>query len=88
MKYLLLVLYFFFAQLRTFFIGGKYSAKIIMPGMPKTHPWKIGIRPPIIPIKTKRIPKATLRTCLTIYIEYIRLFSRSFLKFLAGFPNK
>ena len=33
-----LILYLFFAQLRTLLNGGKYSAKIIMPGMPKTQP--------------------------------------------------
>ena len=44
-----------------FFNRGKYSANIIKPGIPKTHPLKMGIRPPIIPIKTRMIPKAILK---------------------------
>ena len=74
-----LILYLFFAQLRILLNGGKYSAKIIIPGMPKTHPWNMGIRPPITPIKTRTTPKAILSECLIIYILAIKLLFKSLL---------
>ena len=69
----------FFAQSRNFFNRGKYSASIIKPGIPKTQPWKTGIRPPIIPIKTRRTPKVILNECLIIYILVIKLSFKSIL---------
>ena len=74
-----LFLYLFFAQSRNFFNRGKYSANIIKPGIPKTQPWKTGISPPIIPIKTKRTPKVILSECLIIYILVTKLLFKSIL---------
>jgi hypothetical protein len=47
-------------------MGGKYSAKIIKPGIPNTHPWKMGINPPINPTITRITPIVILKECLII----------------------
>ena len=59
--------YLFFAQSTSLFSGGKYSDKIIKPGSPNIHPWKMGIRPPIIPTITNNIPSVILSECLSNY---------------------
>lgn len=55
------------AQFNSRFAGGKYSANIIKPGIPKTQPCKIGINPPINPIMTKNIPIVILMVFLIIF---------------------
>ena len=59
--------YLFFAQSTSLFSGGKYSDKIIRPGIPNIHPWKMGIRPPIIPTITNDIPSVILSECFSNY---------------------
>lgn len=55
------------AQFNSRFAGGKYSANIIKPGIPKTQPCNIGINPPINPIMTKNIPIVILMVFLIIF---------------------
>ena len=55
--------YFDFAQSNILLTGGKYSASIIRPGIPKTHPWKMGINPPINPMITNKKPNVILMVC-------------------------
>ena len=59
--------YLFFAQSTSFFSGGKYLDKIIRPGIPNIHPWKMGIRPPIIPTITNNIPSVIFSECFSNY---------------------
>ena len=42
-------------------------SKIIRPGIPNIQPWKIGIRPPMIPIITKMIPTIISSECFSNY---------------------
>ena len=59
---------------------GKYFDNIIKPGIPKTHPWKTGISPPIKPIITNKIPKLICKYFLIIYRSEIKLFDRNCFK--------
>ena len=54
---------------------------MIKPGIPKTHPWKTGINPPIRPITTNNIPKLICKYLLNIYRSEIKLFERTFFRF-------
>ena len=59
--------YLSFAQSTSLLSGGKYSDKIIRPGIPNIHPWKMGIRPPIIPTITNNIPSVILSESFSNY---------------------
>ena len=59
----------FFAQAKRRFIGGKWFAKIISPGIPNSQPWNIGISPPISPIITRIIPSDICKALRTIKAE-------------------
>ena len=65
---------FLLAHETSLFTFGKYFDNIIKPGIPKTHPWKTGINPPIKPITTNNIPKLICKYLLNIYRSEIRLF--------------
>ena len=39
------------------FTGGKYSLRMISPGMPNIHPWRMGMKPPMMPRMTRNTPR-------------------------------
>jgi len=59
---------FFLAQSRTRRKGGKYSARIINPGMKKTNPGMMGSNAPKIPTSTRTTPKAIRSHFLSTYL--------------------
>lgn len=71
---------FLLAHETSLFTFGKYLDNMIKPGIPKTHPWKTGINPPIKPIITNKIPKLICKYFLIIYRSEIRLFDRNCFK--------